>query len=226
MTTRNTQPDTHPTNAKGIAMITGIWKAAWPLLLCAASVGVTLACVRLMGGTDSKSGPDTRPDEPPDRARFTVEHFRVKTGKPFAEVTAAFEARLGKFDPEVYQRLREGGDPEEVRARLEAMAGPSGFMLFATRDHGELLRLFGQQRKAVQYVVGNPLFAVEMTRHAIGASLYAPLRVLIYEADDGKTCIEYDRPSSLFGQFGDERVGRMAATLDQKLEALAATATR
>ena len=65
-----------------------------------------------------------------------------------------------------------------------------------------------------------------MTRHAIGASLYAPLRVLICEADDGKTCIEHDRPSSLFGQFGDERVGKVAAALDQKLEDLAATATR
>ena len=70
------------------------------------------------------------------------------------------------------------------------------------------LGIVGQQRKAVQYVIGNPLFAVEMTRHAIGAALYVPLRVLIYEADDGKTCIEYDRASSLFGQFGDERVGR------------------
>src|SRR5271166_3075653 len=226
MTTRTTQPDKHPTTAKGIAVITGVWKAAWALLLCAASVGLTLACVRLTATTDGKAGLDTPSDEPADRRRFTFEHARVKTDKPFAEVTAAFEARLGKFDPEVYQRLREGDDPEEARARIEAMAGPSGFMLFATRDHGKLLRLFGQQRKAVQYVVGNPLFAVEMTRQAIGASLYAPLRVLIYEADDGMTCIEYDRPSSLFGQFGDERVGPMAAALDQKLEDLAATATR
>jgi len=44
--------------------------------------------------------------------------------------------------------------------------------------------------------------------------------------DDGKTCIEYDRPSSLSGQFGDERVGPMAAALDQKPEDLAAAATR
>ena len=44
--------------------------------------------------------------------------------------------------------------------------------------------------------------------------------------EDGRTCIEYDRPSSLFGQFGDERVSPMAASLDQKLEDLAAAATR
>jgi hypothetical protein len=42
----------------------------------------------------------------------------------------------------------------------------------------------------------------------------------------GETCIEYDRPSSLFGQFADERVGPMAAALDRKPEDLAATATR
>ena len=78
----------------------------------------------------------------------------------------------------------------------------------------------------MQYVIGNPLFAVEMTRHAIGAALYVPVRVLIYDADDSKTCIEYDRASSLFGQFGDDQVDRMATSLDQKLEDLAATATR
>jgi uncharacterized protein (DUF302 family) len=159
-------------------------------------------------------------------SRFTVEHVRLTSDKPFGAVTAAFEARLGKFDPKVSKDLAEGGDPRAARAKIEAMVGPSGFMLFGTSDHGTLLRIVGQQRKAIQYVVGNPLFAVEMTRYAIGASLYAPLRVLIYEADDGKTYIEYDKPSSLFGQFGDERVGRMAASLDQKLEDLAATATR
>ncbi len=158
--------------------------------------------------------------------RFTVVHVRVTSDKPFADVQTAFERRLGQFEPDVYEALAEGGNPEQVRARLEAMAGSSGFMLFGTSDHGRLLRLVGPKRRAVQFVIGNPLFAVEMTRYATGASLYAPLRVLIYETDDGKTRIEYDRPSSLFGQFGDERVGRMAATLDEKLEALAAAATR
>ena len=38
------------------------------------------------------------------------------------------------------------------------------------------------------------------------------------------TCVEYDLPSSLFGQFGDERVDRVAAMLDRKLENLVTTA--
>jgi uncharacterized protein (DUF302 family) len=100
------------------------------------------------------------------------------------------------------------------------MAGPSGFMLFGTQDHGSLLRLAGQKRKAIQYVVGNPLFALQMTQHDIRAGLYAPLRVLVYEDEQGRTCLEYDKPSSLFGQFGDDRIAPTAAMLDRKLEAL------
>jgi uncharacterized protein (DUF302 family) len=155
---------------------------------------------------------------------ITVDHVRRMSDKPFEEVAEGFERQLGRFEPDVYKSLSAGGDHEAVRAKLEAMAGPSGFMLFATHNHGALLRLAGQRRKAVQYVVGNPLFALQMTQHDIRASLYAPLRVLIYENDEGKTCVEYDRPSSLFGQFGNDRIAPTAAMLDRKLEALVAAA--
>jgi len=162
--------------------------------------------------------------EPMNESRFVVEHVRLVSDKPFEEVARAFERQLGRFDAEVYKALAAGGDAEGARARIEAMAGPSGFMLFGTNDHGSLLRLAGQKRKAVQYVVGNPLFALRMTQHDVRAGLYAPLRVLLYEDEEGKTCLEYDRPSSLFGQFGDGRISPTAAMLDRKLEALAAAA--
>jgi hypothetical protein len=86
---------------------------------------------------------------------------------------------MGHFDPDVYKSLSAGGDSGEIRAKIEAMAGPSGFMVFRTSDHGALLRLAGQKRKALQYLVGNPPFALQMTQHDIRASLYAPLRVLL-----------------------------------------------
>jgi uncharacterized protein (DUF302 family) len=190
-----------------------VWKAAGPLLLCAASVGATLACVRMS---------DSKQDQ--HRGKIMIEHVHVKAEKPFGEVAAALEARLGKFDPAVYEQLRSGADPEAIRARLEGMAGPSGFMLFRTSDHGALLRLAGQTKKAVQYLLGNPLFAVRMTQHDIRAGLYAPLRVLLYEDSEGKACVEYDRPSSLFGQFGNANVTEVAAMLDRKLEQLVAEA--
>jgi uncharacterized protein (DUF302 family) len=135
---------------------------------------------------------------PMDVTRITVEHVRVATDEPFEKVTKTFEEQTGRFDPSAYQHLNAGADPEEIRAKIKAMEGPSGFMLFRTSDHGALLRLAGQKKKALQYLVGNPLFALQMTEHDTRASLYAPLRVLIYEDEHGQKCVEYDRPSSLF----------------------------
>lgn len=155
-------------------------------------------------------------------SRITVEHVRVVADRPFDKVAKAFEQQLGQFNPEVYKSLAAGDDAEKVRAEIEAMVGPSGFMLFKTSDHGSLLRLAGQKKKALQYVVGNPLFAIQMTQHDIRAGLYAPLRVLLYENEKGKTCVEYDKPSSLFGQFGNTRVAEVATMLDRKLEQLVA----
>jgi uncharacterized protein (DUF302 family) len=190
-------------------------------------VGTIMLFVIVLGGVlvSERFGEQRSGGNPMNNSHFVVDHVYLKTDKPFEEVARAFERQLGHFDPGVSRSLAEGGDAEEARAKLEAMVGPSGFMLFSTSDHGALLRLAGQKRKAIQYVVGNPLFAFQMTQHDIRASLYAPLRVLIYENEAGKTCVEYDRPSSLFGQFNDNRIASVASGLDRKLEALIAAAT-
>jgi uncharacterized protein (DUF302 family) len=82
------------------------------------------------------------------------------------------------------------------------------------------LNIKGAPQKARQYVLGNPLYAARMTQHDIRAGLYAPLRVLIYVDNAGATCVEYDLPSSLFGQFENDKVREVAAELDRKLSAL------
>jgi uncharacterized protein (DUF302 family) len=197
--------------------IQGRWKL---LVLTVMLSGGVLGGVLVYG----RVGDQRRGENKMNDTRFTVDHVRRTTDKRFEDVTTAFVRQVGRFDPDVYQALAAGGDTEAAKARIEAMAGPSGFMLFGANDHGSLLRLAGQKRKAVQYVVGNPLFALQMTQHDIRAGLYAPLRVLIYEDEEGKTCVEYDRPSSLFGQFGNDRIAPTAAMLDRKLEALVAAA--
>jgi uncharacterized protein (DUF302 family) len=65
----------------------------------------------------------------------------------------------------------------------------------------------------------NPHTATKMTRHLLAAGLYAPLRVILYEDETGGSILEYDRPSSLFGQYGDERVMEVRRYLDAALEA-------
>jgi uncharacterized protein (DUF302 family) len=188
-------------------------------------VALTLSVVVLAGIVfHDQAGLASPGGDPVNVTRITVDHVRVVADRPFDQVVKGFEKQLGQFDSEVYKALIAGEDVEKVRAKIEAMAGPSGFMLFKTSDHGALLGLAGQKKKAIQYLVGNPLFALEMTRHDIRASLYAPLRVLLYENEEGKTCVEYDKPSSLFGQFGNAKVTDVATMLDRKLEQLVAKA--
>jgi uncharacterized protein (DUF302 family) len=81
-----------------------------------------------------------------------------------------------------------------------------------------LLNAVGQPRKALQYEIGNPHTASKMTRYRLPAGLYAPLRVFLYEDEKGNSIFEYDKPSSLFGQFDDEQVSAVARGLDAALE--------
>jgi uncharacterized protein (DUF302 family) len=53
--------------------------------------------------------------------------------------------------------------------------------------------------------------------HELAAGLYAPLRIMLYENEAGTATFEYDRPSTLFGQHGNESVTAVAKELDQKI---------
>jgi uncharacterized protein (DUF302 family) len=167
--------------------------------------------VFMLGGTETLEV--AMSDSRESRTTIAVEHITIRSAKPFAETKAALESLLPELDPGISVLLRYG---ESERARQELEKG-SALSRFLSRDHGGLLQIAGQRRKAVQYEIGNPLTASRMTRHQLPAALYAPLRVVLYE-DEGAAVFEYDRPSSLFGQFGDDRVTAVARELDAALE--------
>jgi hypothetical protein len=145
---------------------------------------------------------------------IVVEHIRLACRRGFEDVHAALLKSLPRLDPRLRHFL-EIGDAKEIAA--ERANGPK-LWLFLTRDHGSLLDAEGRGAKAYQYEIGNPLTAERMTRHQLPAALYAPLRVLLYENRGGQAFFEYDRPSSLFGQFGDEQVTEVGRELDEELE--------
>jgi hypothetical protein len=142
-----------------------------------------------------------------------IEHIRIETPKKFADVESALESSVPKLDRTMLKTLAAGDEQET--AKLE-QGHP--LFIFLKRDHGVLLQIAGRPRKALRYDIGNPHTASKMTRHRLPAGLYAPLRVILYEDDKGDTVAEYDRPSSLFGQFNDEAVTAVARGLDDALE--------
>ena len=156
----------------------------------------------------------------------TVTHLNFKSSKPYADVTAALERQLGKFDPAIGKSFSSGSRPAEIEAKIHAMEGSSGLMIFAVRDHGQLLSLKGKQALGRQYEVGNPLVALEMTQHNLVAGEYAPLRIYVYVGEDKLTHVDYDLPSSVFARFKSKQIDQVAKTLDQKLETLVTTALK
>jgi|SRR5580658_1643568 hypothetical protein len=145
----------------------------------------------------------------------SVEHRALQCVRPFEEVHRALINSVPALKPEVSEILIRGEKEKVAVARRE---WPK-LWLFLARDHGGLTAADGQTSKAMQYEIGNPLTAERMTRHVLAAGLYAPLRVVLYEDESGKAIFEYDLPSSLFRQFGDERLTQVGRELDAELEA-------
>lgn len=147
------------------------------------------------------------------RRMLQVEHVTIETAKKFTDVEAALESSIPQFNPAMLEALTNGDEQ-----RVKALEGGASLFIFLKREHGALLQIAGRPRKAMQYEIGNPLTATRMTRHQLSAALYAPLRIVMYENAAGGTIFEYDRPSTLFGQFGDEAVTAVARELDVELE--------
>lgn len=147
---------------------------------------------------------------------FEAHHITREIKNNFENFTRKLEKLLGRFDPSLVKDIETA--PEEAQKRLKSAEGVEGLMLFEIQQHGKLLGIVGAARKAKQYVLGSPLIAIQMTRHDIRASLYAPLRMIIYEIENHAVRAEYDLPSSLFGQFGNAEVTGVAKALDLKLE--------
>jgi len=144
-----------------------------------------------------------------------IRHISLEVNADFESFTRNLEQSLGRIDSTFFKEIET--DPRAVEERLEKAEGEEGLMLFAIQEHGKLLNIFGAAKKAKQYVLGNPLVAIQMTRHDIRAGLYAPLRVLVYETEGRSTRVEFDQPSSLFGQFNNPEVTSVAEFLDTKL---------
>jgi hypothetical protein len=143
-----------------------------------------------------------------------VVHVTISCGRPFEAVRDALVKDVPALDPQLVKLLM-GANAAEIEERRAT--GPK-LWLFEARDHGALVAAEGHAKKAIQFEIGNPLTAERMTRHRLAAGLYAPLRIVLYEDEQGRAVFEYDLPSSLFSQFGDERVAKTGRELDEELK--------
>src|ERR1700739_1942746 len=86
---------------------------------------------------------------------IAVEHIRISSGRPFAEVRRRLEGTVPKLDTSIAEALRSG---DQKRTKDYEENGPK-LSIFGERDHGALLQITGRTRDAIQYEIGNPLTA-------------------------------------------------------------------
>ena len=113
---------------------------------------------------------------------------------------------------------------DDVAKAIKSLVSKNGMMVMAEVDQGKMLSMTGLRLKAKLFLVGNPNVGKQLfeQNHAVG--LYVPLRVFVYSDANGKTFVEYDKPSSLLSQFQNEKIGMVGQMLDEKIGGLASMA--
>ena len=145
---------------------------------------------------------------------FLVEHVTITSPYTFEAVQTRLEKLVPKLDYGIFKLLKHG----ETDQAMDKMQAAAPLSIFGVRDHGALLMVAGCRRRALQYEIGNVLTATEITRKQLSGAVYPPPRVLLREDEEGVVAFEYDRPASLFGQFGDDQVDLVAGLLDETLQ--------
>ena len=158
----------------------------------------------------------------PNVRSFVGRRVRYETARSFDEVLAALRAAVGNATRgELSDSVRDCRTEEAFTQRMHEIAGDSGFMLFFEMDHGAWLKTFGEQRKAIRWIFGNPVIAYTMLSHDITAGLFAPIEFLLFDNETGHgATLMYDLPSSLMVIDDNPPLLEASRALDRKFAEL------
>jgi len=107
-------------------------------------------------------------------------------------------------------------DFEETLNAINKAVSEGGMMVLAELNQGKILSMTGLQVKGHSFFVGNPNVGKEAFSADPSVGLVIPVRINVYEKD-GKTYVNYFKPSDLFVSFNDKKVKMIGGKLDEKL---------
>ncbi len=109
---------------------------------------------------------------------------------------------------------------DDTESQLRQLVAKNGMMVLAEVNHGKILSMTGLSIKGIALFVGNPLVGKQLFTENRGVGLIVPIRINIYEDKEGKTYVNYVKPSSRLSSFNNEEINKTAQMLDQKLSML------
>jgi uncharacterized protein (DUF302 family) len=153
--------------------------------------------------------------------RFEVVRKETSTARPYQDVVADLEAAAPLVRDRLDALVTNDITPEELRKELERHLGPNGLALFMKVEHDAIMSRLGRSHRSVQYAIGNPLIAKDVSDAAPKVCLYTPLRLAVVEDEDNRvTRIIFDSPESLMGSFGSDVARTIGRMLDHKITRL------
>ena len=154
-----------------------------------------------------------------------VNRLDIIVDDTYAGLRAKFEAAAPNFSLQVLQILGAGKPNYDGLVAAVAANSATGFIRFTTIETSQLLKVAGvpaDATNAVQYLVGNPVFAEQMYREDRSSQMYAPLRATIYQAANGTVHFVIDQPSTRFNTFDNPAIDGVGEFLDDKIANLLA----
>ena len=110
----------------------------------------------------------------------------------------------------------------ETVGQLRKLVAKNGMMVLSEINQGKILSMTGLDLKGVALFVGNPQIGKKLFTADKGIGLAVPIRVNIYEGNDGKTYVSYIKPSVQFATFNNDVINKIGGKLDKKLAMLTA----
>ncbi|MGO4443256.1 DUF302 domain-containing protein [Mycobacterium sp. 2YAF39] len=156
---------------------------------------------------------------------FNGVRLRFGSTKSFDGLVDAVLADVGHDPVPIDDIAKVYADWDSYEHEVQSHVGPSGFMLFASLNHGGWIAKTGIHREVLRLIIGNPLIAITMIRHDVTAGLFAPVELLLTEEENGTSALTYVVPSSLMVVEPNPPLLTAARDLDAKLEALATKVT-
>ena len=105
-------------------------------------------------------------------------------------------------------------------SEIRKLVKQNGMMVLSELNQGKVLSMTGLSINNISLFVGNPQIGNKLFSADRGVGVAVPVRVNIYEGTDGKTYINYVKPSDQLFSFKNDQIQKIAQNLDQKLSML------
>ncbi len=103
---------------------------------------------------------------------------------------------------------------------IRELVSKNGMMVLSELNQGKVLSMTGLSINAISLFVGNPQVGNKLFSANHGVGIAVPVRLNIYEGTDGKTYVNYVKPSVQLASFKNDKIQMIAEKLDGKLAML------